>query len=298
MIMRRDDFSAYLREQIDSVVKFLENPVNGYFLTHFQIQQQLIDRLVPSRVSDGSLSESGFLPDQHGFVPVPNYDNHSSATGRMSVVAGPRILTLPKDQRKKIVSRWADGVILEVDFNALEARVLSWIAGNDQVAGDLYETIGALAGLRDIARGVIKEATLAAIYGMSRRNFALRYQDMPDAIDVYEKVRKVMRVNELDKDLAGRQSFSNAFGRPLAQTGARISHYVQSSAVDVACHGFLNLVESLDPSNAVPIFLIHDAIILDVRESYVENIEEFCKNGLSVSIMKQNLPVKVRRVSQ
>ena len=297
MIMQKRDFTAHLRNQIDAVVSFLENLDNRYFLTHFQVQQSLIDYLAPSRIADGSLSDSGFIPDAQGFVPVPRYDNHSSSTGRMSIVSGPRILTLPKEQRKKIASRWKDGVILEIDFNALEARVLSWMAGNEQAEGDLYETIGRRSGLTGISRGVIKEATLAAIYGMSRRNFALRYQDMPDAIDVYEKVRKTMKVNELDRDLAGKKAFTNAFGRPLEQTSARISHYVQSSAVDVACHGFSSLIASIDPASAVPIFLIHDAIILDVKRDYINAIEDACKYGLAISIMNQNLPVKVRRIS-
>lgn len=295
-ILNRDQFSCHIREQVDAVIGFLKDPKFSYYLTTFQVQQDLIDRLATSRVKGDSLAQFGFCPDSGGAVPVPVYDNFSSSTGRMSVLSGPKILTLQRDLRSNIVSRWQDGEILEIDFNALEARVLSWMAGNEQSEGDFYTHVGIRANLHDTPRSVIKEATLSAIYGMSRRNFALRFQDIPDVIDVYERVKEVMCVQEIERKIQGMKSFQNAFGRPLSDTSAKISHYTQSSAVDVACHGFLELVKLLDSSSAVPIFLIHDAIILDVRKDYVDTVKEICKKGLWISIIDQYLPVKIKGI--
>lgn len=295
-ILDKDQFTKHLGDQVAAVINFLHDQKNSYFLTAYQAQQALIDSLVQSRVRDKSLEQAGFIPDERGFVPVPAYDNISSSTGRMSVTGGPKILTLQKDLRKNIASRWDDGQILEIDFNALEARVLSWMSGNEQADGDLYLQIGSRANLTDTPRHVIKEATLSAIYGMSKRNFALRFQDIPDVIEVYERVKSVMKVQEIEEKISKMHQFQNAFGRPLTATSAKISHYTQSSAVDVACHGFLGLVDLIDKSSAVPIFLIHDAIILDVRSDYVESVKEICKDGLWISIIGQRLPVKIRRI--
>ena len=293
-ILPKNDFRMHIEKQVKSVIEFLENDLNKYYLDQFQTQQRLIDFLQPSKVVNSSLSEHGFVPDCEGFVQVPSYDNAHSSTGRMTVRSGPRILTLPKDQRGCIVSRWSDGILVEVDFNALDARVLSWITGHDSVPGDMYEWIGKSSGI-DAPRSIIKEATLSAMYGMSKRNFALRYQDMPDAVDLYEKVRSFMQVKELEERLSRQDPLRNAFGRHLSSTNARISHHVQSSAVDVACSGFEWLVNQTDSDFCLPIFLIHDAIVLDIKKDYLGKIEEICKFGLLVPIIDQYFPVRIRR---
>jgi DNA polymerase I-like protein with 3'-5' exonuclease and polymerase domains len=200
---------------------------------------------------------------------------------------------MQRELRKHLTSRWSDGHLIEIDYNALEARVLSWISKNDTPTGDVYDWISKTTGAA-VPRNVIKEATLAAIYGMTRKNFALRYQDMPDAVDVYESVRSLMKVQELDGRLRTQKHFTNVFGRPLPETTAWVSYYVQSSAVDIACHGFKCLIDKLNSDVAVPVFLIHDALVLDVRSSEVENIKELCKDGLDIGIINQRFPVKVR----
>lgn len=294
-IIPRERFGGHLKNQVTKVVDFLHDPQNDYFLGTFQNQQRLLDRLQPGRVRDASLSEQGFIPDPNGFVRIPMYDNTHSATGRMSIKGGPKILTLQRELRSGLTSRWDDGVLVEIDFNSLEARVLNWIVGNQVEQGDLYSWIGNATGAANVPRNVIKEATLAAIYGMTRKNFALRYQDMPDALDVYESVRKLLKVQELETRLRAMSHFKNAFGRPLPDTTAWISYHVQSSAVDVACSGFLWLVNQLNNECAVPIYLIHDAIILDVKLPYLKTIQNICKDGLNIDIFNQTLPVKVRQ---
>lgn len=294
-ILPKETFVSHLREQIEAVRSFLTSDSNSYFTDTFQVQQELLDSLCKSRVRDGSLSEHGFVPDTDGMVDIPEYDNAHSATGRMSVRSGPKILTLRRDLRRGIRSRWDDGELIEIDFNGLEARVLGWIVGNDIEDADAYTWIGKKSGFVGAPRSIIKEATLAATYGMSKRNFALRYQDAPDAIEIYDSIRDLMRVKWLDDKLKSTPVLSNAFGRPLGETDAKISHHVQSSAVDIACSGFLGLVRSLDPEIAKPVFLIHDAIVLDVKKHAVREVEEVCKSGLRIDIIDRILPVKMRR---
>lgn len=294
-ILGREQLGIHVDQQIKRVTDFLLDPRWSYFTNQFQAQQELLDSLSPCKVKDRSLIEYGFTPDSQGFIEIPVYDNHSSATGRMSIVSGPKILTLQKDMRSHLASRWSDGLLVEVDFNALEARILSWIAGNESCGEDLYTWIGQKTGAADAPRSVIKEATLASVYGMSKRNFALRYQDMPSAVEVYDSVRRILRVEDLDRKLRNAVSLTNFFGRPLPQTTAPISYHVQSTAVDVACHGFLWLKNQIDPDSALPVYLIHDAIVLDIKQDYLQKLEDICKDGLWIPIIDQSLPVKIRR---
>jgi hypothetical protein len=101
----------------------------------------------------------------------------------------------------------------------------------------------------------------------------------------------MLGVLDLDRSL-GKGDFANAFGRRLADTTARISHYVQSTAVDVACDGFMHLVESLP--EIVPCFIIHDALVIDVHNDVLEDVKLACKDGLQVGIIGQHLQVRLR----
>jgi len=290
-ILSKTDMTMHIQHQVDKVVGFLKADANGYYLNQYQRQQQLLDALCPIRaVRDDE--QHGVKLGCDGFAQVPHYDNVSSATGRMTVTEGPRILTMPKEARNIFVSRWGtEGTLLEVDYNALELRVLAWIQGFNVDNEDAYMWVARQIDAADTPRHIIKESILAAMYGMSRKNFALRYQDMPDAVDVYDKVRTMLGVLDLDRSL-GKGDFANAFGRRLADTTARISHYVQSTAVDVACDGFMHLVET--QPEIVPCFIIHDALVVDVHNDVLEDVKLACKDGLQVGIIGQHLQVRLR----
>ena len=291
-IISKGDMTRHMQAQVDRVIGFLQDEKNSYYVNQYQRQQKLLDTFQPARATR-DLEEYDIKLNRDGFLAVPKYDNISSATGRMSVVAGPRVLTMPRDSRGVFVSRWGeDGILTEIDYNSLELRVLAWIQGFTIENDDAYMWIAESIKSKDAPRHVIKEATLAAMYGMSRKNFALRYQDMPDAVDVYDNVRGLLDINGLEKRL-GKGDFSNAFGRHLADTTARISHYVQSTAVDVACDGFMGLVDSLP--EIVPCFMIHDAIIVDVHRDMIQSVKQACKSGLRVDIINKSLQVRLRR---
>jgi hypothetical protein len=290
-ILSKTDMTKHLQAQVNTVVGFMNDERNAYYINQYQRQQKLLDSLQPIKATRDDEAH-GVKLNREGFASVPHYDNISSATGRMSITDGPRILTMPKDSRSIFTSRWGtDGALLEIDYNALELRVLAWIQGLDINMTDAYMWVANQIDDVDVPRHVIKESILAAMYGMSRKNFALRYQDMPDAVDVYDSVRSLLGIHELEAKL-GKGDFANAFGRHLADTTARISHYVQSSAVDVACDGFMHLVDHMP--EVVPCFIIHDALVIDVHKDNVDAVKKFCKDGLRVGIIDQQLEVRLR----
>jgi hypothetical protein len=291
-IISRSEMTDHIRDQVAKVVDFAIEEKNAYYVNQFQRQQRLLDTLRPSKAAR-NIDDYGVTINREGYADIPVYDNTSSSTGRMSITSGPKILTMPREMRSAFVSRWgSDGTLLEVDYNALEVRVLAWIQGLNIDQGDAYAWIASHAKCESVPRSVVKEACLAAMYGMSKKNFALRFQDMPDVVDVYEKVRDTLGINSLERRLST-GLLTNAFGRKLTDTSAKISHHVQSTAVDVACDGFLSLVEAFPSS--VPCFLIHDAIVMDVHRDHLDEVNAFCKDGLSVGIIDLKLPVRSRR---
>lgn len=62
-----------------------------------------------------------------------------------------------------------------------------------------------------------------------------------------------------------------------------MNHYVQSTAVDVAMLGFLNILEYVEElgkqEDIVPIFILHDALILDIHKNSFSLINGLCKLG-------------------
>ena len=78
----------------------------------------------------------------------------------------------------------------------------------------------------------------------------------------------------------------NCFGRPVKPSSDRDSlvynNWLQSSAVDVALLGFKEIIDSLKNLKSNPIFLIHDALLIDVHPEDLELIQKIGKDGVSV----------------
>ena len=65
----------------------------------------------------------------------------------------------------------------------------------------------------------------------------------------------------------------NFFGRPILnvkETNERkiLNNYIQSTAVDIALNYFSCLIDQVDNEKALPLFIIHDAIVFDVSKEY------------------------------
>ena len=112
-------------------------------------------------------------------------------------------------------------------------------------------------------------------------------------------------VDEAEKLLTAleKNSFmSNIFGRNIVPSSDRESiifnNWVQSSAVDVSLIGFQNLVEKLrfEKLDFEPLFLIHDALIIDASPDMVKRIEK--DSSMSIFIKELgHFPISVEYLS-
>ena len=262
----------------------------GVFLEGNKILQSLVDASVDrvalekccattenktlkhySRTLSGSLSRA------------PTYNRVKTKTGRLTIKAGPPILTLPKAVRSVYRSQFKDGIILEIDFTSLEPRCASNIAGNSFRDYDLYSYLQKMLDI-PAKRDTIKELVISLLYGAGdNRARKILQKDIIDAniSKSFQDVKDFFKLDKMKNDLllyAKTGQIFNFFGRPIPvdnlQPGILVNNYIQSTAVDLALLGFGGLIDRLDIRKAKPLFIIHDALIIDVSKEYIHDIKD------------------------
>lgn len=305
MALGRDQFMGRVRD-ISAIVQEItrDHRLVEYVKTYSQcrrflrglsrptIDAERIRRYVSECESGLSVIKSlkSFTPQQDGRAPSIVYDQVGSSTGRLTVEQGPSILTLPKACRDLIVSR--TGGIFEVDFVSLEPRFVLHAMGRP-APRDIYEDIRSTVFGGELTRKIVKTATISALYGSSSQLMSDLTGLSHSAKTVTRRVREYFGADELGRRLtaeAGSGSLHNHYGRPLPdmRQGIKeplmVSHYVQSSCVDTALLGFTSLCERIKSLGARPIYVIHDALLMDVPANAVEEFERVCAEGIALGI--------------
>ena len=215
-----------------------------------------------------------FEPDTDGFARPVTYDRFKTLTGRLTVTSGPQILTLKREHRNIMRSvHGDDGLIVALDFAALEARVLLYEHGRNCEELDLYGMIAKELGADMKA---IKGAVISELYGSSKKalGIALGMQGK-DLNDFVKKIRLYFNTRELlkrvKKQYVETGKVVNRYGRqvPIDEPldHVMLNYYSQSTGVDVTMMGFTQVIERLaaEVPRVRPLFLLHDAILLDVH---------------------------------
>lgn len=231
-----------------------------------------------------------FTPEADGRAPAITYDQASSSTGRLTVSRGPSILTLPKACRDMIRSR--QGGMFEVDFVSLEPRFVLHAMGKP-APRDIYEDIRTTVFGGELTRKVVKTATISALYGSSAALMSELTGLSHTARSVTRRVREYFGADELGRRLAteaGAGVLHNHYGRPLPdlkrgeKESLLISYYVQSSCVDTVLLGFSALCDRMKSLGARPIYVIHDALLIDVPTSSIDRFQEACADGIDLDV--------------
>jgi hypothetical protein len=271
------------------------------------LQQARIDRSYYRQVmmsDDGNKSVVGtFTQDDEGYARPPRYDRFATRTGRLTVPKGmgPDILTLKRAHRKRLFrSRFEGGRVASYDFAALEARILLYECGKGCDEVDLYAYLKKelYAGV-DVSRDAIKGAIICELYGQSPKVLAKRL-GVPDEV-AWSFVTRIRSHFETDKVLRRvKQQFlecdyiRNRYGRRVKVDAPAdhifINHYAQSTGVDVAMYGFGELLNLLG-DRVVPMFVLHDAILVDVPPHEVEPLQN---EPVSVSAVGYTQPFPLK----
>lgn len=242
-----------------------------------------------------------FSPDETGQAPTVTYDSCRTSTGRLTVSSGPRILTLAREHRD-IIRSTQGGSVFEVDFVSLEPRFALQLGGTRPPA-DIYEDIRTRVGSSSASRRDIKLAVISALYGSSLSGLSETLGSRALARDLVGEVSRLFQVERLADSLRSHMSshggrLHNHFGRPLTEVSPNdkdpilISHYVQSSCVDVALMGFTQLCQRVKHLGVRPIYVIHDAVLLDVPAGSEGALREECQLGVDLEVGHFELGVK------
>ena len=300
---KKVNYLKTVKKEIKRVLE--ETKVSAYYKV-YKNQQYLFNSLDSYNIDSKTLNAYLLLESNEslknnllGFknkVKV-EYTRTDSTTGRLSSKSQANILTLPKKYRNIFKSSFDNGKVVYIDFVSLEPRVMRKLGGFD-CSGDIYEEIGSNLEI-DVDRSVIKQAVISAVYGSSKKAL---YSKMPkDKVDkLCEYISEFLKVQScLEMSLESSESNcrTNFWGRPIwnkgsSETNVILNNYVQSTAVDVALSGFSSILQKLDMDKVKPLFIIHDALMIDVEENYLNNFVNIVLQGYDCSILN-NFPLSV-----
>ncbi len=89
------------------------------------------------------------------------------------------------------------------------------------------------------------------------------------------------------------------FGRniTLRDKNNMLNYFLQSSAVDIAMLGFSQIIDKAQDLGAVPIYVIHDALLLDCPQESVQLIAEKISQPVNISGVGK-FPVSIEVITQ
>ena len=301
-------FKKWLQKFSADLLELRDRWADGYYGREFQVQQRLLQKLQQPFIDASAIKKidddriRAFEPNAQGLAPKSTYDIWSSVTGRMSIESGPNILTLDKKYRRIFKSRFTVGEIIQIDFSSLEPNTFLAMQGKT-FESDAYAWVASQIDI-SVPREVLKVAVMSALYGMSPSNFAKKFADIPDANDLLFQVRDAFGFDKMTKhyreQLDAEGHITNHFGRIIKcdKTSPLVAHAVQSTAVDIVCQGFTTLLDEfeLDSIDAVPLYLIHDALMLDVTPDAKERIKARLNNGVHIVSLGCTMPLKLKTI--
>ena len=311
-VMPTQAHQDFIRALVVSARVVMQSPLVDYFESVWRsgnavvgsLARASIDRPTWQRLVDEGLGNvpalKSFEPDAGGLAPAVTYDRFATLTGRLTVTAGPQILTLKREHRRIIRSRHGDaGTIVAIDFAALEARVLLYEFGRSCDEPDLY---GALARELGHDRNAIKGAVICELYGSSKHALGKHLGIEGKALnDFVKRVKAYFRTSELlariKAQFVATGRITNRYGRPIKVDEpldhVLINHYAQSTGVDVTMLGFHQVVQRLPP-RSVPIYLLHDSILLDVHNDELADVQKI--DNVRVKGYVQHFPLRMEYV--
>jgi hypothetical protein len=293
-ILPRDVYKSFIENLLFKIKEIYPQLNREFYETTWVPQARIFQSLHPLKIDEQRyhtiLSESGlnrriiesFKPNEDGAASPIVYDRFGTRTGRLTVKSGPSVLTLKKEYRNMITSSFAGGSIMSIDFTALEARVLLYEAGGECPDADLYSYISQNVFAGQTTRKMVKGAVISELYGSSKAALGQALNISGEELnDFVFKVKNLFRTNDLKKRLKSEflntGFITNRYGKKIAIDEPLdhifVNSYAQSTGVDVSLLGFSNFVKTIEGNNKIlPLFLLHDGLILDVHPDEVEGL--------------------------
>lgn len=310
-VLPQDEFRIFFKKVVQETTdSFSELPFD-YYEVAWTAGSRVLNALRPAAIDVEILQRhletlgqnapglESFRPKRSGFSQPVEYDRFATRTGRLTVISGPNILILKKSCRDVLRSSFENGKVVSLDFRALEARIVLAEACKYSEQEDIYDEISQKQFKGVIPRDVVKVAVLSDLYGISRGALKARLGVSDQKLDSFIGViRDYFRVEDLRlrlKEQVGTTGrMLNRFGRPLnvpeGQDNLLVNTYAQSSGVDVSLTGFDRVLAQIGTEGIRPLFVLHDAIILDVRSDRLDEVSKITE--VTVPSYEKPFPLK------
>lgn len=305
-----------LSEHLDSELKRLQDALcviedQEYLVTYLTIKRFLLglhrvlvdqNRLrdminsAPHEATKRSLSS--LLHEKDGFCRAVEYSMTNSATGRLTVTKGPQILTIPSESRACLKSRYPRGKVLQIDIISAEPKFALHLSGK-RPPKDVYQHISETILENKVTRAQAKLITLCSLYGQSIKKLDEQLPDSVGARGVIQKTKQYFDSDFLLSRLKSEKTMGkirNAIGRPIVvpeeSPHLLISYYLQSSVAEGSLLMFSDFIQK---TNLVctPMFVIHDALILDCDETSSKQLLDDEQFSLFLGDWKFDAEVKI-----
>lgn len=314
MVMPPTAYRKYLDELIMCVRSNIDAE-HDYYEKAWVPSNKILNSLRPSKVDSTKISEivnssavnapvvETFRQRGGGYAAPVIYDRFGTVTGRLIVESGPNILLLKKEYRSILKPSHPEGRIISIDFSSLEARILLYESGNDCLDFDLYGMLAQRFG--GLPRNLVKAAVLSVLYGSSKAMVAINLGvSETKVVEVIQQIEKYIDTKALVRRLKEQHRslgyIKNRYGRRLnverPQDNIFISYYAQSTGVDVSLMGFGKVIEELGLEGIRPLFVLHDALILDVHPDRLDDMAKI--NKINVPGYDQAFPLKIEEISK
>ena len=279
--------SMQVDDAIDKLGNYAEVLTEGRRIL-CKLQQSKIDISALRSCQEASTigSIDSFEPGSNLTCDPPIY-SHATATGRLIVKEGPKILTIQKEHRRVLSSRFPGGKMMQIDFVSLEPRVLRLLRACEAPV-DLYTDILSRVG-GDVSRRQVKVAVLRSLYGSSKAGIREEVGAIgPKLIREVEDYFGLKALQEkLHQQLRTKGHIKSHWGRPLREATDNhllVSHFTQSTAVDVSLLGFGQLTDRIiaEDLDVIPCFVLHDALLLDTAPQHMERLRQIAAAGIDI----------------
>lgn len=307
-ILTKHDHRAFVKNLINKMEESILTLDMNYYKSTWATGGRLLDKLEPALVDveqyNNLLNQKvgnwrvvkTFKPNSQGICKPIIYNRFGTRTGRLTVKSGPNILTLKALYRNMLRSRYENGKIVYVDFSNLEARILLYSSGGMSNNADLYSQINELVFNNRMKRDDVKAAVISKLYGQSRRQLAkklkipaLELDNFIDKINIFfqsDKTLEKVKQTFLENDF-----IYNRFNRKIKISepldNIFLNSYTQSTGVDVSLIGFNSLVDQVSNKRIHPLFILHDALLLDCHMGDYEYLKSIVNKGITVADFDQ-----------
>lgn len=313
-VLPRSTYENYFKNTVKVIEDTFSELPFAYYESAWTAGSRVLSALKPARVNVdrwNSLLDTAavnapvlasFKPDPRGFADIPIYNRFGTRTGRLTVSGGPNILTLKREHRSILQSSFRDGVVCSLDFRALEPRIVLAEAGRSSESEDIYGELAEKIFGDQENRDAVKVAVISELYGAAKESLRARLGISQTKIDAFVRgINDFFKLDLLRERLSIQASSGriiNHFGRPLQvdpeSKNLFVNTYVQSTGVDVSLFGFDIILQKLGIDGVRPLYVLHDALILDVRGDRLQDVSEL--SSVKVPSYDVTFPVKFEKL--